>query len=215
MAKIDGITVRFSDGIKTVDYAPPRLYDITANVVLAGDDDLEVVLTSTLTAIQRAGFAALHGKAVGPATAPPQAAEEAAKPTRTRRTNAQIAADKAAEDAAKTPAADASAIGDDIPLDGPTSTGAASAASDPSAIVDAEVEDWEKPTVAAEVKPITDADLNSAVQKRNAELGNPSQIRELIATFNPDPTKQFTLREIPAAKRPDFLVKLAALVKAG
>lgn len=59
--------------------------------------------------------------------------------------------------------------------------------------------------------PITDADLNAAVQKKNATLNDPPKIRDLIGSFNPDKTKAFQLREIPAGQRPLFLEKLEAL----
>lgn len=63
-------------------------------------------------------------------------------------------------------------------------------------------------------KEISDADLNAAVQKKNGEINNSQVIRELIGTFNPDPTRAFQLREIPAAQRQVFLDKLSALKKA-
>lgn len=61
---------------------------------------------------------------------------------------------------------------------------------------------------------VTDADLNAAVQKKNTEITNPEAIRGLIATYNPDPTRVFQLREVPQAQRAGFLAKLAELKKA-
>lgn len=61
---------------------------------------------------------------------------------------------------------------------------------------------------------ITDAELNAAVTKKNAEINNAPAIRGLIGSYNPDPKKQFQLREIPQAQRQDFLDKLAKLAKA-
>lgn len=63
------------------------------------------------------------------------------------------------------------------------------------------------------VAEVTDAELQSAVQRKNGELKAPDLIRALIAGYNPDPTKQFTLREIPQAQRAEFIDKLAALKK--
>lgn len=57
----------------------------------------------------------------------------------------------------------------------------------------------------------TDAELNALVQKKNAVLKDPVKIRALIATFNPDATKQFTLREIPHSERSRFVKELDAL----
>lgn len=67
-----------------------------------------------------------------------------------------------------------------------------------------------------EVEPeatITDADLNKAVQAKNAEISSPPKIKALIATFNPDPTKPFALAQIKAEQRADFLAKLEKLTK--
>lgn len=61
---------------------------------------------------------------------------------------------------------------------------------------------------------VTDADLNAAMQKKNAELQDPARLRAIVAGYNPDTTKSFTLREIPQAKRAEFLAKVAALTKA-
>ena len=61
---------------------------------------------------------------------------------------------------------------------------------------------------------ISDADLNSAVQKKNTEISDPAAIKKLIAEYKTDPTKAFQLREIPQDKRQEFLDKLAGLKKA-
>jgi hypothetical protein len=89
---------------------------------------------------------------------------------------------------------------------------------DPAAIVDEEttaVVEEEDPfavPAAEEVKPISDDDLNSSVGKKNATLNKPPLIRDLVATFKPEGwTKQFTMRDIPQARRPDFLKKLSEL----
>lgn len=133
---------------------------------------------------------------------------------RKRRTKAQIDADNAAA-AAKAadpadmggepspPAADPSDMGGAT-----TDTSSGSSAADPADFdFDAPIE----PTAPATT--ITDADLNAAVQKKNGELGDPPKIRNLIGSFNPDPTKQFQLRQIPAEQRADFIAKLEALAK--
>ena len=73
-------------------------------------------------------------------------------------------------------------------------------------------------TVAAEddltqvaPEPVTDAELNSAVQKKNGEIKNPAAIRAVISGFNPDPSKQFTLAQITQDQRRVFLAKLKEL----
>lgn len=89
---------------------------------------------------------------------------------------------------------------------------------DPAAIMDDEtaavVEEEDSFSVPAveEVKPISDEELNSSVGKKNATLNKPPMIRDLVATFKPEGwTKQFTMRDIPQAQRPDFLKKLSEL----
>lgn len=61
---------------------------------------------------------------------------------------------------------------------------------------------------------ISDAQLLEAVHKANEIVKNPPVIRGLIATFNPDPSKSFQLREIAAEQRDSFLVQLADIVAA-
>lgn len=60
------------------------------------------------------------------------------------------------------------------------------------------------------VVEITDADLNTAVRKKNEALKKPTAIRALIEGYGAD-GKKIQLREIPADKRADFLKKLEAL----
>lgn len=240
MAQINGVTVRFSDGIKTADYAPPRLYDITANVALEAGDHAETVILEALTLIRRAGSAALKGQTSYEVKPPADAGlvEEPAsppaeQPRRVRRTKAQIEADeKAKRDAsasssgapaggANTAAgssADAAASLDD-PTDGdenvihlPDETDDAAALEDEE---DNGLSEFDVPAPEPAGEPVNDADLASAVTKKNGEINNPDAIRELIGSYNPDPTKPFQLRQVPADKRQEFLGKLAALKKAG
>ena len=87
---------------------------------------------------------------------------------------------------------------------------------DASAVTDDDAGEvnFDLPEVTDTSTEITDADLNSHVQKKNAEIANPTAIRELIATYKTDPKKAFQLREIPQEKRQEFLDKLAELKKA-
>lgn len=61
------------------------------------------------------------------------------------------------------------------------------------------------------VVEITDADLNKAVGEKNGTLKDPPKIRALIGSFNPNPKKQFNLRDIPQEQRQTFLDKLKDL----
>lgn len=170
-------------------------------------------------------------RVVAAASETPPAAEEP-KP-RVRRTKAQIAADAAAAaEAGGTPAnkpANApSASGEELP-DDPTDgeehvihlpdetelpDDGEALPDDAAALEDDEFTVTPEPEADAP-KAITDADLNAAVQRKNADLAAPDIIRKLIATYNPDPKQVFQLRQIPAEKRAEFLTKLAALKKAG
>lgn len=64
-----------------------------------------------------------------------------------------------------------------------------------------------------EAPVISDADMNAAVQKKNATLQDPPLIRGLITKFQPEEGKPVLLANIPADKRGDFLAELEALTK--
>ena len=65
----------------------------------------------------------------------------------------------------------------------------------------------------AKVEPVSDLELNTAIQKKNATLKSPPTIRKLVQTFNPDPAKfpQIVAAQIPQDKRHEFLQQLEAL----
>lgn len=121
---------------------------------------------------------------------------------RKRRTAAEIAADAALAKAAHPK--DPSAI-DDEPGDG---------SPDPADLLPSEDDFNIEPEGEEPAEEITDAALNAAVQRKNIEIGDPEAIRGVIKLYNPDPTKAFQLREIPADKRADFITKLGGLTKA-
>lgn len=215
---IDEGTVSFEDGDKAADKTDQ--YDVSRKVrvelkfsVFEGQDGVEV-LRFTGDAARAEVARLLGGKA--PAVSAPQGEAQAGEPTkRTRRTKEQIAADEAAKQAG-------------APTTGVS--GGAQTSADPAAVEDfdptaeipaTETTDDGLDLSEFDVQPeaevdevITDADLNSAVQKKNGELGDPPRIRELIGSYNPDPKSVFQLRQIPAGKRREFLDKLAALKKA-
>lgn len=145
-------------------------------------------------------------------------AAAAEAPKRTRRTKEQIAADERAAAAAadNLDLSDPAALDDTVVGDLPTHSPDTTVAADPAALDD----EWAvEPEPAAEVKstvinPISDADLNSAVQKRNGELKSEAgtkAIRALIASYNPDATKVFQLAQIPVDRRVEFLNSLTAI----
>lgn len=216
--QVTGGLVSVEDGIKaSEEYAPARKvrvelsFSIAESTPEAGRADI-ISLVADQAAAQ---VARLLGRGSAPQATVREvtpAPEEAAAPKKTRRTAAQIAEDKAA---AGPPAGGATPSPSDlsaIPDDGPGEQSAPSAES--PADLGGVTDEWEVPAeVEVEVVTVTDADLNALVQKRNGELGDPVKIRTLIGKFNPDPTKPFQLRQIPADQRAQFVADLNALVK--
>jgi hypothetical protein len=166
------------------------------------------------------------GGTEGPAAETP-ASPPAETPRRTRRTAAQIAADNAAKAASSSGASNGGSAGGGSTSDDPAAIGGDDPTGGEEHVVhlpdESESFDIEPETPAEESfdiepetpagEPITDADLNSAVQKKNAEIANPNAIRALISSYNPDPKAAFQLRQIDPAKRAEFIAKLAALTK--
>lgn len=166
------------------------------------------------TALRVVGGGGTSAEAETPASPPAPAAR------RTRRTAAQIEADNAAKAAGHSPSGSA---GGEQTSDDPASISLPDETPGDDDTFDIEAEAEAEAPVAEESfdiepdaggDPITDADLNSAVQKKNAEIKNPNAIRALIGTYNPDPKSAFQLRQIPADKRGEFIAKLNALTKA-
>lgn len=218
-------TVSVEDGTKAKEeYAPARKVrvDLSFDVPEGGDAAAILDYASQLASQQvqrQLGRAVDPVSQLSPTTAAEQAWSPVEQPKRTRRTAEQIRAD----DAAKAAAAHAahSVVEDPdvkahIEDNKPAADASEVVSDDASEVVsdDAGDEDW---AVEAEVSgvadeaPVTDAELNDAVQKKNGELKDPPKIRALIGSFNPDPTKVFQLREVPAERRREFLTSLAAL----
>jgi hypothetical protein len=212
MTQITGGSVTVEDGIKKAEeYTPPRKVSVTLTFgVEEGGDHQAIFDLASEQASTR--VAKLLGKSIDFAArngSDDAAASNETKPaTRKRRTAAEIAADAALAAVAHP-------------------KGTEGAAKDPAAVDDFEIEPEPSETqtpaddFAIEPEPepegdaeITDAALNAAVQRKNAELSDPEAIRGLIKQYNPDPTKAFQLREIPQTKRAEFITKLGGLTKA-
>lgn len=194
MAQLNGITVRFSDGIKTADYAPPRLYDITANVVLDTNDDFETVVATTMSAIQHAGYTALHGRppetAIAGAERAITAEEQSSGEVPARRTRGPAKSKAATSAETLVPAGTA-----ELP--------------EGAVVIEPSEDEW---AAGADDIVITDAELLSASSKRAGELGAREPIVKLIATFaTRTEGAPFKVQEIPANQRKDYLTKLTAL----
>lgn len=198
---ITGGLVAIEDGAK---HDPADQYSLSRKArvelkfdVAEGSDPKEVLAIVADMAGDRLN--AILGRSVASTVRTVDVSEGNVEPAkRTRRTKAEIEAEKAVL-AAENPT-----------TAGPTGQPAPEPATSPPV-----EDDWSTPVPpAATAKEVTDAELSAATTKKNGELNSPPLIRGLIATFNPDPTRAFTLAEIPQARRGEYLEKLAAL-KAG
>ncbi len=138
---------------------------------------------------------------------------------RTRRTKAQIEADEAAAKAAQTGAAAA-------PADTAPSTDAAApaaSAAEPQtasegAVGETGLDEWE--AAAPATVSITDQELNHTCSVTAERCKDPAKVKATILKFSPggddwDPAKpggrRFTVNDIPANQRADFIAQLKAL----
>lgn len=232
MAQVTGGLVSVEDGSKVADKADQ--YDVSRKVrvdlsFLVGDGEDYQTIFDRVSEAASNRVASLLGRKPTVVASTPAADASAELPRETgtrkpRRTKEQMAADAAAAAGGQGAAADPSSMEDPTGGEGPTPAviqlpdASAGAAADPAALVDEETPveeiDFDAPIPPKVTDAPSDADLNSAVQKRNAELNDPDLIRGLISSYNPEPTKPFQLRQIAADKRAEFLTKLAALTKA-
>lgn len=215
---ITGGTISYEHGIKSAqDYEPPKKAKVELRFDIAEDlkvdaEAVEAYVSKVAAAAKAKVYEMLGGaasaKAAPKAAAAASAAMEAVKDVSVAK---EIAAPKgktkkdleAEQNAALKAHAEANK-----PKPDPASM--EDLATVPPAAKVADPMD-ELTTVAAD--PISDATLNKAVQVKHQETGDAVAIRAVISTFNPDPTKQFTLAQIPQAERQTFLDKLAELKK--
>lgn len=233
--KIIGGIASYEDGIKTVagdQFSPTRKVRVELNFSLDDGDDADKSVTAVLDKAQAFVLGKLNLKAptaAATATVAPKAAETTAPGPKAPRAPRKPAAGTqtdiedltgAAKPAGKTKA--------DLEREQMEALGAGGAKGETivekPAAAPAKTEDpddlsglmGDAPAPAA--KEITDADLNDAVQKKNGEINssqNPGgpRIRKLVSEFIEDKSKQPILRDIPQAKRAEFLVKLGELKK--
>lgn len=202
------IKVIYADGVKAPEeYAPPKKAEVHLTAVVPEGADADALLDKIgETAVAQANK--MLGKTAEPAKrtrakAADKAPTTAAETTQAAEIGSAVVVENttAAKDAQKRAYADVMSNVDTT----------ATKAADPAEISFDIPADPVKAETPAE---ITDAELNSRVQKKNAEINNPVAIRNLIATYKTDPAKPFQLREIPQAKRAEFLAKLDALAAA-
>lgn len=227
----DRVFVSIEDGTKPdIEYAPARKVRVELHYILVEDESFD-------DAFERLGTTASKhvDKLLGRTSVPSSGTGEATV-TRTRRTKAQIEADRLAALVAAEEAKDPTALEDAQPGNAATGTDGSSGGEQTASTIEAEdptelpqssstgtseaadpfLIEPEVPKVetAGQINPISDGDLNSAVQTKNGSLGSPAgttKIRDLIASYNPDKTQQFQLRQIPADRRVEFLAALEAI----
>lgn len=211
-----GGIVSVEDGTKkSEEYAPPRKVRVELHFTLPeGTADGQTFLNAVASQADAKVRELLGQKPVAAVVADPKATET--PPATPRRGPGRPAAEPKSEvKTDKDKLAEAAGVA--APVAGKEAP-KIEAKPDPAAIVDDETtaaieeDDPFSVPAAEDVKPISDEELNSSVGKKNATLNKPPLIRDLVATFKPEGwTKQFTMRDIPQAQRPDFLKKLAEL----
>lgn len=187
---IDSITVRVTDGLKTGEYAPNKVYDLTAIISNPADGDVDRAITLLSGAGERfLGRAPSAVPAAPAAPAAPEAPRRGRPPKNAAPPPAETPANPAEitdEPQAETPPANPADLSDVL-----------GGAEEPAA------------------PEITDAELTSATTRKNSDLGNPAAVRALIQTFKPADAGDRVMRlvEIPQERRREYLDKLAALAK--
>ena len=225
MAQVTSGLVSVEDGIKRAEeYAPPRKVRVELSFSVSEGETYEGIFDTVSNAASNRVAALLGVSPVAlatvggtetPASPPAEAPKRRGRPPKAdgASSNGSAGGGQTSADPAAIEDPTGGAGGDPATIHLPDESGdpASVGGDDPAAIdFDAPIE-----PETEEADPVTDADLNSAVQKKNADLQDPPAIRKLIASYNPDPTQVFQLRQIPADKRREFLNKLAGLKKAG
>lgn len=227
MSTFNGITVRISDGVKTADYAPPKLYDLTANLTPGVNPEADALAAVQL--LQRIGDAYL-----GRASAPVAAAEIPASPVKAKPKGKDAIIIEQLPSVLQEPEVvqhilqnkSISLPGELVrPVDAAsiTSASATPASSNSAAAIpgQAPLSQPSATLVTAEdlsdlvsVTEISDASLNTAVTRRLKELGatGPNLVRALKDSYNPEPDKRvLQIRELTQPQRATFLARLEKL----
>ena len=199
--QIVGGTISFEDGVKKAeDYAPAKKARVELRFDVAEGADVDMAIEYVRKACVEKVYAMLGVNAAS------AVAQEPAKRGRPPKEKA-VAAEH--EEAVAGVTKTAETISDKEKL--ATAAGLAPAfpeyktAPDPAAMGD-ELDD-----ILGEVEepPVTDADLNSAVQTKNREIKNHMRIRGVIWNYNGGPGK--VIANIPQEKRQQFLKELSLL----
>ncbi len=203
--RIIGGVVAYEDGIKTVagdQFSPTRKVRVELNFSLDDADDENVSILSVLNTAQSFVQGKL-GIEAPTAAAAKTTRRKAADPTVGEQHNTAVADVAAASKATAAVISDKDKLAAAAGLTGEK----AKPAADPAAIED--TNDSLDDILGTPAKPVTDAELNAAVQAKNKAIKNPVAIKEVLGKFNGGPGK--VLADIPQEKRAEFLAELGAL----
>ncbi len=200
---ITGGVVSVEDGVKkNEEYTPPRKVRVELRFDVAEGADHDAAIEQVVQTAQ-----AHVAKALGMEAAAP------AKQTRARKALDKTVAEQHEENmaaAAKSSQATAKVLSDKEKLAAAAGLIPAEPAvkpePDPAAIEEDPLADLMGEKAP---EPVTDAELNAAIQAKNKEIKDPVRIRGVIAEYNGGPGK--VLADIPADKRHEFLEKIKAL----
>lgn len=208
MLNITEVRVTYGDGKKSEEYGPLRKAEASLLIIVPEGEDGSVLMSLGFN-MARAKVSEMIG------VTPPAAAETPKAETKPRGRPPKPVEPPPGDgfDPPGEPDAAAGQPGLVPPTDPIVDQGQQSgAATETDTTASSGDDEW-----GTEPAEVTDKDLTDACTKRAAamaEAGNATGtvlIRELIGTFNPDPTKKFSLVQIAAGQRKDFLDKLATL----
>lgn len=219
---ISEVKVTFGNGIKREEYGPTKRAEVSLTAIVNTGDD-GIIALSVLANLAKAkvremlladGAAAPVAPAEDPlpptSSGSPASPPEAEPTKRTRRTKEQIAADNAA----------AAGAGSTVEVTQPASEpGPATEAGSPATAAATDPSENEWAAAAPETVAITDQELNHTCSLTSERTKDPLGIKAVIGSYSPggpawDPAqggRKFTVNDIPANQRADFIAKLKAL----
>jgi hypothetical protein len=204
MTNITGGLVSIEDGKKAAEeFAPARKVRIELKFDIPEGDETERVLDAVIALAQSRVASTIAGTKAKAPTAAPKPVEPKPDAPATGKTKADLEAEMlaAASKPKKPPSAAAKPKDDEVLGSEPTVVEAEKPAEDS---LDDVLGD------PAPAKDITDADLTSAITKKNAEIKAPAKIRDLITKYTPE-GKAPSAALIPKEKRSEFLDGLSKL----
>lgn len=219
--KITGGIVSIEDGVKAKEeFAPARKVRVELHFDVPEGADHQAHIDG-VSALAHAKVNELLSGKVAPA---PKAAETKAPTTTAARTDKDVLAAKAGVDAGSVAQAAALAAAKAASKRAPRKKAeepeAPPADADELATADAAVvapeaaqTDIEDELFTSDAEEISDQTLHDKIGHKNGAIENAVAIKKLIGSYNPDPTKQFSAKQIPQDQRAGFLAALDKLTK--